>query len=51
MRAAIEFIKTPNAKEQIAHYAASVFAPQRTAQLMLERLDGLQKILVQRNWV
>jgi glycosyltransferase involved in cell wall biosynthesis len=51
MRAAIEFIKTPNAKEQIAHYAASVFAPQRTAQLMLERLDALQKILVQRNWV
>jgi glycosyltransferase involved in cell wall biosynthesis len=51
MRAAIEFIKTPNAKEQIAHYAASVFAPQRTAQLMLERLDAVQKILAQRNWV
>jgi hypothetical protein len=51
MRAAIDFIKTPEAKEKITHYAASVFAPQRTAQLMLERLDAVQKILSERNWL
>jgi glycosyltransferase involved in cell wall biosynthesis len=51
MQAAIKFIHTTGAKEKIMHYASSVFAPQRTAQLMLERLDAVQKLLVQRNWL
>jgi glycosyltransferase involved in cell wall biosynthesis len=51
MRAAREFAKDPNASEHITHYASSVFAPERTAQLMRARLDAVQKILLERNWL
>jgi glycosyltransferase involved in cell wall biosynthesis len=51
LRAAMHFAKKPEAKALIAQYAASVFSPQRTADLMLERLGAVQKILAQRNWL
>jgi hypothetical protein len=47
----MHFAKKPEAKALIAQYAASVFSPQRTADLMLERLGAVQKILAQRNWL
>lgn len=51
MRAAMQFAKTAGAKERMIHYASSVFAPSRTALLMQERLDAVQKLLVERNWL
>ncbi len=51
MRASMDFVKKPHAKEQIAQYAAGVFAPEHTALLLVERLAAVQKILAARNWL